>query len=253
MNLDLKNKRVLVTGSTRGIGLEIAKCFLEAGCYVGINSRDKSYIKDLLKTFNNDKLLECAGDVTNPKEADNIVKSFVDSLNGIDILVCNVGSGKSRNLGEEDFDEWNRMLALNLLSSTNMIERCKEKLSESKGSVVCISSICGCEVVPGAPIAYSASKAALNSFVKSSSRPFGKLGIRINAVAPGNIMFPGSVWEGKIKDDENAVNKMLEKEVALEKLGSPLEIANLVLFLSSSLSSNITGQIYVNDGGQIRG
>ncbi len=65
--------------------------------------------------------------------------------------------------------------------------------------------------------------------------------------------FTFEISDEELKDDENAVNKMLEKEVALEKLGSPLEIANLVLFLSSSLSSNITGQIYVNDGGQIRG
>ena len=247
---DLQDKRVLVTGSTRGIGLKIARSFYEKGCYVAINGRDKDVTNEIVKTFNSKKVIGCPGDLSNLKDSKKVLDLFINEFSGLDILVCNVGSGKSVLPGEEDFEEWQKMLSINLLSATTIINLSKDHLIKSKGVIVCISSICGSEVIPGAPVAYSASKAALNSFVKSSSRPLGNKGVRINAIAPGNIMFKDSVWDIKQKENPQMVKKMLVEEVPLKDFGYTKDVANLTLFLSSSSASNITGQVIVSDGGQ---
>ncbi len=109
----------------------------------------------------------------------------------------------------------------------------------------------GLEVL-GAPITYSVAKAALNSYVKSISKPLAKQGIRINAVAPGNIFFEGSVWEKKLDKNPDYVRKMLEEQVALHRFGRPEEIADFVTFLTSSRCTFATGEIFVIDGGQLR-
>ena len=136
------------------------------------------------------------------------------------------------------------------MASPNAVEAARPFLAETRGNIVCISSICGQEIIPGAPVTYSAAKAALNAYVKAISRPLGEEGIRINAVAPGNILFEASVWDKKMKQDPKAVEKMLSDDVPLSRLGSPEEVAALVVFLASSDADFITGSIFSIDGGQ---
>ena len=131
-----------------------------------------------------------------------------------------------------------------------MVEAAGKALAATKGSIVCISSICGNEVVPGAPVTYSAAKAALNSYVRGIARPLGKQGIRINAIAPGNILFDGSVWSRNLAEDESAVKKMLERDVALNQLGTPMNVAELAAYLVSPRANFATGGIWTLDGGQ---
>jgi len=121
----------------------------------------------------------------------------------------------------------------------------------NSGAIVCISSICGIETL-GAPVAYSAAKAGLNAYVSGMARPLAARNIRINAVAPGNILFPGGGWESKLQEDRAAVEAMLKREVAMGRFGKPEEIADAVLFLASCKASFITGTVLVADGGQIR-
>lgn len=143
------------------------------------------------------------------------------------------------------------IFALNLWSTTNSVEAARDALAASKGVVVCISSICGMEVIPGAPVTYSSAKAALHAYVRGIARPLGNQGVRINAVAPGNILFDGSVWSRKLLEDKLAVQSMLEKEVSLGCLGSPGDVANLVAYLASPRSSFCTGGGWSIDGGQV--
>lgn len=251
MMLDLEGKVVLVTGSTRGIGYNIAKMLCSAGCKLIINGRNKSSVMSVAKEFPGS--IGIHADVSKPHEAKKLINTVIDLFGRLDGIVCNVGGGKSVEPGEETFKEWNRVLSLNLFSATNIVEAATQCLSKTKGSIVCISSICGTEVVSGAPVTYSAAKAALNSFVKGISRPLGKKSIRINAIAPGNILFKDSVWEKKVNDDSTLVDKMLSNEVSLGMLGDPNDISDLTAYLLSSNAKFVTGAVWNVDGGQTRG
>lgn len=251
MDLNLKGKKVLVTGATKGIGFGIAQALLNESCQVLINSRHEFKV-DSLNIRSSDHLSHVCADVTTPegisKIQDAIHSVFSDKL---DLLVCNVGSGKSVAPGTEKTQDWHSSFAMNFFSTTNVIEALRSKLTLQSGSILCISSICGQEQL-GAPLTYTAAKAALNSYVVGLSRVLGKNGQRINAIAPGNILFPGSVWEQKMKDNPKAVNEMLSKDVALNKFGTPDDIADIALFLLSERAKFITGSIVVVDGGQVR-
>ena len=249
MQLELDGAVALVTGSTRGIGLAIAEALHFEGCTVVLNGRNK----DDLATAT-DKLegsVGFVGDVTDPVEAKRIVSDAVKALGRLDIVVCNVGGGRSVSPGNETYDEWQRVFALNLWSVTNIIEAARDSLAASRGVFVCVSSICGIEFVTGAPITYSCAKAALNAYIRGVSRPLGMQGIRINAVAPGNILFEGSVWSGKLSENPEEVKTMLERNVALKKFGTKKNVAELVAYLSSPRSDFVTGAVWTIDGGQV--
>lgn len=250
MQLDLSDKVVLVTGSSKGIGREIAQTLHAEGCRVALNSRNSSDLAAIADQLSGS--FAVVGDVTMQTEARQIVKKVLSEFGRLDILVCNVGSGSSVPPGNETADEWHRIFAQNLWSTTNMVEAARDALCEVKGVVVCISSICGLEVVPGAPVTYSAAKAALHAYVRGISRPLGQKGVRINAVAPGNIIFDGSVWSRKLEKDPLEVQTMLANEVSLAKFGYPENVASLVAYLASQRSNFVNGSIWTLDGGQVR-
>ena len=250
MDLQLQGKTALVSGSSRGIGLEIAKSLHNEGCNVMLNGKTLKTLQFASKKIGSNVAYFVA-DVTKESECKKLVKQTKNKFGNIDILICNVGDGNSSKPGCEKNIEWEKMININLNSSINLINASKESLKKTSGSIVCISSIAGIERTD-APIPYSIAKSALNSYVKNSSRPFAKLGIRINAVAPGNIFFKGSVWEKKLAKDRKKVLDMLSTKVSMNRFGTPLEIANAVIFLSSPVSSFTTGNILIADGGQIR-
>jgi len=249
MQLDLSGKSALVTGSSKGIGRAIAEVLHCEGCHVALNGRNAS---DLAKvTAELAGTIGVVGDVTRSEDARRVISEVISAFGQLDILVCNVGSGRSVPPGSETADEWQRVFALNLWSTTNTVEAASKSLVVTKGVIVCVSSICGMEVLPGAPVTYSAAKAALHAYVRGIARPLGKQGVRINAVAPGNILFDGSVWSRKLAEDEQAVQYMLEKDVALGHLGTPIDVASLVAYLASPRSRFASGGIWTLDGGQV--
>jgi len=250
MYKDLSNKKVLVTGSSSGIGLEIAKDFSEAGSVIALNGRDKTKLKKAAKKIYNSKMVH--GNVEDPKMAKKIVTKAVSLLNGLDIIVCNVGSGKSVKPGLENYQDWQTSFKKNFFSATNVIEASKKHLIKSKGNIICISSICGIEYITGAPITYSVAKSALNSYIKMNSKILGQKEVRINAIALGNILFKGSVWEKKIKKNRKIVINNINLNVALKKFGNLKNISNICLFLASKKSDFVTGSVWVADGGQVK-
>ena len=144
------------------------------------------------------------------------------------------------------------MFNMNFWSAVTVIESSKQHLIKSKGNIVCISSICGNEIIPGAPITYSTAKASLNAYVKFSAKSLGKFGVRINAIAPGNIFFKNSVWDKKIKKNRKKIKKLIKENVSLNKFGSIKDVANLAGYLASPNNSFVTGSIWVLDGGQLK-
>ena len=249
MDLDLKGKTVLVTGASRGIGKNIARAFYSENCKIAINSRN---IDDLKKVASElPGVVIIPADVTKPDQAKQMIMKAIEALGGLDILVCNVGSGSSVPPGDEYYQEWKRVFATNLWSTTNTVEAARESLSKRRGVIVCISSICGIEVVPKAPVTYSVAKSALNAYVRGISRPLGKNGVRINAIAAGNILFDKSVWGEKLKDSPESVQEMLKHNVSLSSLGTLNNVTDLVMFLASNRASFATGSIWTLDGGQV--
>jgi 3-oxoacyl-[acyl-carrier protein] reductase len=248
LDLELKGKVALVTGSSRGIGLAIAKTLLDEGCYVLLNGRDSDRLAEVSQELD---VPSMQSDVITEVGAKDLVDFVLARYGALDILVCNVGSGKSMNAGQEDWDEWERMLGMNLRSTVNSINAARSALINSRGVALCISSICGSAAL-GAPLAYSAAKAALNSYVRGINRVLSPQGVRINGLAPGNVLFDGSSWEGRLRDQPQIVHEMLQRDVAQQRLGNPQEIANVAAFLCSSKSSFVSGEVIVVDGGQLR-
>jgi NAD(P)-dependent dehydrogenase (short-subunit alcohol dehydrogenase family) len=249
MNLDLSGKVALITGSSKGIGLAIAKSLHTEGCSIALNSRNSNDLSRAIKDLAGS--IGIVGDVTSPTVAKRIVKETLGSFGRLDILVCNVGSGKSVAPGSEVNSEWRRVFSKNLLSTTNCVEAARSALALTNGTIICISSICGLETIKGAPITYSVAKAALNAYVRGISRPLSEQKIRINAIAAGNILFEGSIWEHKTINNPESV-KATMVEVPLRRFGTPEDVANLALYLASSKSSFATGSIWKLDGGQLR-
>jgi len=250
MELELSGKNALVTGSSGGIGLAVAAALQAEGCRVALNGRDAARLQEAGRKLG--CVATIAGDVTDSLQARRIVAEATVALGGLDILVCNVGSGRSLPPGQETPGEWQRVFAQNLWSTTNMVEAARQALARSRGTIVCISSICGSEVIPGAPITYSAAKAALHAYVRGIARPLGVEGVRINAIASGNILFDSSIWAKKIENDIAGVEAMLAREVALARLGTPSDIAATVTYLVSPRAAFATGAIWTLDGGQVR-
>ena len=251
MQLQLQGKSVLVTGSSKGIGRAIAEAFLAEGAEVAFNGRIADDLERVVAAQTGGKAIVVCGDVSQPDQARGVVERVLAAFGKLDVLVCNVGSGRSVPPGAESHEEWRRVFELNLWSATNMVEAGRHALAASRGAIVCISSVCGQELVPGAPLTYSAAKAALNAYVRGIARPLGKDGVRINAIAPGNILFEGSVWQIKLNEDAAAVEQMLTRDVALAKLGKPQDVANLALWLASPEASFCSGSVFVVDGGQV--
>jgi 3-oxoacyl-[acyl-carrier protein] reductase len=248
LNLDLAGKIALITGSSRGIGRGIAQTLHEEGCLVILNGRDADTLSQSAQPLGGNYVV---GDVCIPDQARKVVDTALKLKGKLDIVVANVGSGDSTPLGAESSEEWSRMLNLNIESAVNTISASREALAASKGAALCVSSICGLSVL-GAPIAYSAAKAALNSYVRGISVVLALDGVRIVGLAPGNVLFPGSTWDHKLKVDEKAVQRMLEANVPMRRLGSVSEIANVAAFLCSPKASFMTGTVVTVDGGQIK-
>lgn len=253
MNLELDNKKILITGSTRGIGYVTAKEFLAEGASVCITGKSESEVvnrrKDLISEYDDNKVIGFVGDLRNQEELENLKNIIIDKWGSLDVLVANIGSGKPQSNNPLDIDEWKRLMEINLYASVEAIDEFLPLLELSKGNIVLISSIVARETF-GSSYAYAAGKGALLSLVKYTSKSFGEKGIRINAVLPGNVLFQGGRWEELIKENPKKVEKMIEREVPLKRFATPEEIADAVLFLSSSRASFITGSSIVVDGGQ---
>jgi len=254
MELGLKNLVVLVTGSSRGIGQAIAMEFAREGARVVITGRNQEDVENTVNQIKESggEGFGFVGDLVNEDDVKNCAEQVVGIWDTIDILVANLGSGKGQRGWDVNTEEWNRLIDLNLISNVKVARATIPHLKKSKdGNIVFIGSIAGLETL-GAPPAYEAAKSALSAYSKNLANEVAKDLIRVNIVAPGNIMFPGSTWDDKMKSNRESVQSLIEKEVPLQRFGTAGEVANAVLFLASKKAAFITGTCLVVDGGQTR-
>ena len=249
MDFDFKNQNVFISGSTKGLGKEIASRFKLAGSSIAINGRNSEDLHKTKAEISADHAFQA--DVTNEVDTARVINAAIEVFGEIDILICNVGSGSNLNKDLDPLTPWKYMMDVNFWSAVNLIESIEALQPNHPISIVCISSICGIEIVPGAPPAYSVAKSALNSYVRVKSKGLKSVGSRINAIAPGNIMHENSIWLKKKNENPAEVNDYINKNVPLNRMASTGEIADLVLYLASPKASFVSGSIWTIDGGQV--
>lgn len=238
-------KNILITGSSSGLGFELAKMFNENKENVILNGRDKEALKKAtamlsIKGFQNDVSIDC--------ECNQLIKKVITQCGKLDAVICNVGSGRSVKRGQEDINEWRRIIDLNFFSSINIIQAVLNQNLKDEIPIVFISSICGSVSVDEAPITYSVAKSALNTYIKFNSKFLLSKGIRLNGVMPGNLNFKGSVWNLKQQEDPGYVSEVISK-TPCGRLGTPKDIYEAIDFLISPKSNYVVGEIIAVDGG----
>jgi 3-oxoacyl-[acyl-carrier protein] reductase len=258
MNLGLTNQVAFVAGSSRGIGRAIAAALLDEGACVVLTGRDSEALEiatsELATKENYERILPIAGDLGNPTEIAAAYARTLEHFGRIDHLIANLGTGKGVPGWDQSEAEWQRLFEANFFASTRLTQAVLPLLlkNEAGGTILYISSIVSLEATP-APLPYSAAKAALESYSKNLARQLGPQKIRVNTLAPGNILFEGGSWQRRLSEQHEAVEKMLHAEVPQQRFGKPEEIAALATWLCSPAAAFVTGSRFVADGGQTRG
>jgi 3-oxoacyl-[acyl-carrier protein] reductase len=247
MNMDFKDKVVLVTGSAQGIGKEIALMFADNGCNVcisDINLEEAKKTSDLVRQ-KGVKSEAYKLDVSDYNSVEETVKKILDNFGKIDILINNAGITKDNLIIRMDEKEWNMVIGINLTGTFYCTKAVVKSMMKNRyGKIVNIASIIGVRGNPG-QANYSASKGGVIALTKTCAKELGSRNINVNAIAPGFI-------ETKMTEVLSSdVKESLTKSIPLKRLGQPKDVAAACLFLASSNSDYITGQVIQVDGGII--
>jgi 3-oxoacyl-[acyl-carrier protein] reductase len=241
---DLKGKVAIVTGAGHGIGREIALSLARNGAEVVVTD-----VSDAI--FEVGKQIEALGskalpikcDVTELEQAQEVEEKVIGKYERIDILVNNAGIYPQKAFLDMTADDWNMVLRVNLNGTFHCTKAVIPKMVKQRyGKIVNIASIAGAVVGFQNLVHYSASKAAIAGFTKSLALEVAQYGINVNAVAPGPIDV------GDMAANTEMYQQII-KAIPVGRMGLPIDIANLVVFLVSDESNFITGQCIVSDGG----
>ncbi len=247
MDLGLKNRRVLVSGGSRGIGRAIVQCFLDEGAQVAFCARSASGVAAAEAAFGT-SAFGATVDVTDAAQVSAWIASAAERLGGLDMIVPNV----SALAGGSDLATWRRAFDTDLLGTVAMVQAALPFLRQSDAaSITLISSVSGREVDMFAE-PYGVLKAALTHYGKTMSVQLAGEGIRVNTVSPGNVYFADGVW-GQIEREQPAVFAQCLAANPLGRMATSEEVARATVFLASPAASFTTGTSLLVDGGLTRG
>jgi len=251
MDLKLAGMSALVTGGTKGIGRAIVETLLQEGVNVSFCARNQLEIDETLQSLQSSfsqKIFGMQADVGDANELNKWVLSSAEYLGGIDLVVSNVSA---LSIGSDE-ESWKKGFDIDVMGSVRFIEYAMPWLKKSKAaSIVTISSVSGREIDFAAG-PYGSFKASLIHYTQGLAYQLAAQNIRANTVSPGNTYFPGGVWN----QIEEGNPQLFKESLALNptgRMGTPQEMANAVVFLSSPAASFITGTNLVVDGALTRG
>ena len=251
MHLSLKNKTVLITGGTAGIGKEIALTFARAGASVAIfgtnEERSKAALEELqqCKIDENQSFIAEIVNVSDKAAIEAAIEDILSKWGHIDVLVNNAGITRDGLLMKMSEEHWDEVIDVNLKSVFNTCKTLVRPMMKARaGTIINISSVVGLTGNAG-QVNYSASKSGVIGFTKSLAQELATRGISVNCIAPGFIetRMTGSLTDGQ--------KESILKKIPMGRIGKPKEIANMALFLASDMSNYMTGQVLTVDGGMV--
>jgi len=257
MDLHLKGKKVFISGSTKGIGFETARLFLQEGATVIINGRTKKSVEAALSSLNSDNVSGLVADFLE----DSQVETLIDQIpNDIDILVNNVGIFRGKEFKDETVDDWNDHFKVNLMSGVQLSKHfLPEMIKRNWGRIIFISSECA-TLVPSDLLSYSVSKASINVFSSGLAKLTKGTNVTINTVIPGSTLSEGSVkFLEETAKRENKTVEEVEKNFFKDVRSSSLlgrfarveEVASTIVYLCSTVASATNGASVRVDGGSM--
>ena len=243
----LKNKKILITGATGGIGKAIAFLFAKNNAELFLTGRNKKKLdklKSQILRLYKVKISIYVFDISNYDEIKNAFKNIFLKTKNIDVLINNAGILKDNFIGMISNRDINNLINTNLIGPINFTQLVSKIMIKKNSSIINISSIVG-KFGNSGQVLYSSSKSGLLGFTLSVAKEFASRGIRVNAIAPGLIKTK------MIKNIPHKIYSEILSSIKMNRIGKPIDVANVALFLSSDLSSYVTGQIIGVDGGMI--
>lgn len=245
----LQNKLAIVTGASSGMGKAIAARFVQEGAKVAGIARNEKALKEVSDALPKGNFLPIHADLSSSAERADIFPRAIADLGGIDVLVHAAGIIGNGTIETTSEDQWDYMMNINLTSIFHLTQLALPSLLERKGNIVSISSVTGLRAFPNV-LAYCVSKAGLDQFTRCVALELAPKGVRVNAVNPGVVVTQLHRTAGM---NEEQYAKFLEHSKTthpLGRVGTPEDVADLVLFLASENASWITGGTYSIDGGR---
>jgi len=251
MARDLEGRVALVTGATSGIGRATALRFAEAGARVALVGRSGETLKEVAGRARErgGEAVEVRADVTVEEDARRAVAEAVEKFGGLDVLVNAAGIISNGTVETTTLADWDAMMNVNLRSVFHLMQLCAPHLERRPGNVVNVSSVTGLRAFPGV-LAYCVSKAGADQLTRCAALELAPKGVRVNAVNPGVVITEIHKRGGMSEDKYAAFLEHSKQTHPIGRVGSPEEVAELILFLASDRASWITGATYSIDGGR---